>query len=134
MRQGNSEASGEGGVIMSYDISFRLKAEGIDKHVDLRYTNANITWNLGTMIRKSTGLSWDNEENNGLCAEIIPAIRRGLHELETRPSKYKQYESPNGYGTIESCKNFFRVIIQDWEWLCTCEDDEVTNAATFWIM
>lgn len=119
---------------MSYDISFRVKAEGLDRYVDLRYTAANITWNLGTMIRKSTGLSWDNEANNGLCVDVIPAIRKGLHELETRPSKYKQYESPNGWGTIEGCKNFFKVLLSDWDQFCICEEEDLINAATFWIM
>ena len=41
---------------MSYDISFKVPVAGTDKYVSIGDCDANTTWNLGKMIRKSTGL------------------------------------------------------------------------------
>ena len=51
---------------MSYDISFKVKVDGTDTYVPVGACNANITWNVGEIIRRSTGLEWKNEANNGL--------------------------------------------------------------------
>ena len=119
---------------LSYDISFKAKVEGVDAYVDVA-CDANITYNLGTMIRKSTGLEWNNCENNGLVKDIMPHIYDGLKELNMYPEKYKQYDSENVWGTIEGCKGFFERIIKSWEDLC---DDywgnkELKDVVTFWI-
>ena len=46
---------------MSYDISFKVKVEGLeDRYVYVGECDANITWNLREMIEKSTGLEWLN--------------------------------------------------------------------------
>ncbi len=68
---------------MSYDISFKVKVEGLEnRYVEVCDPNANITWNLREMIRKSTELEWNNEANNGLCIDVIPHISKGLSELQ----------------------------------------------------
>ena len=60
---------------MSYDISFKVKVEGLeDTYVSVGECDANITWNVREMIVKSTGLEWKNEQNNGLCKDVIPYI------------------------------------------------------------
>ena len=51
---------------MSYDISFKVKVEGIDQYVNVGDCDANITWNVRKIITNSTGLEWKNEANNGL--------------------------------------------------------------------
>lgn len=117
---------------MSYDISFKVKVEGIDKWVRVGDCEANITWNVGEMIRVSTGLPWNNEENNGLCSEVIPKIRNGLRELISRSDYYRQYNAPNGWGTVESTIRFFREILQCWDNLKKYEPD-IAEVATFWI-
>ena len=66
------------------------------------------------MIVKSTGLDWKNEGDNGFVSDVIPYIKHGLAELEQHPEMYKQYEAPNGWGTIDGCKRFFRDILADW--------------------
>lgn len=100
---------------MSYDISFKVKVEGLEnRYVEVCNPNANITWNLREMIVASTGLEWENEANNGLCTDVIPQISKGLSELQKDPKKYKRYEADNGWGTIEGCKNFFGNIIKAW--------------------
>lgn len=120
---------------MSYDISFKVKVEGLDnRYLDIAACDANITWNLREMIVKSTGLEWKNEDNNGLCKDVIPHIVNGLGELTNCPEKYKQYEAPNGWGTIEGCKIFFEQILHDWN--CLCEDSwkrDLADVVYFWI-
>jgi hypothetical protein len=118
---------------MSYDISFRVKVEGIDRYVDAFECDANITWNVRKIIELSTGLPWVNEANNGYVKDIIPSILKGYKELTEHPEKYKKYEAPNGWGTVEGTARFFIKIIETWERFCKWEDEELTNIATFWI-
>ena len=122
---------------MSYDISFKVKAEGTDCWIDVGNCQANITWNLGEMIRKSTRLEWNNEANNGLCKDIIPCILKGLRNLENYPTHYKKYEAENGWGTIEGCKHFFEQIIKCWNNYCQemiwDNNKKVIDVTTFWI-
>lgn len=117
---------------MSYDINFKVKVEGVDAYVDVGNCEANITWNVRKIIELSTGLEWKNEENNGLCVDIIPKIIAGFGELEKNPEKYKEYEAPNGYGTVQGVKRFFTQIVKDWGQFQ--EDyEELVPVATFWI-
>lgn len=120
---------------MSYDISFKIKVDGLpNRYVTVGNCDANITWNLREMIMKSTGLEWRNEENNGLCKDIIPHIVTGLNELYNHPNKYKQYEAENGWGTLAGCKNFFRQIINDWEAFCNDSwTEDLQDVTYFWI-
>lgn len=119
---------------MSYDIAFKVKVEGIDKYIGVGDCDANITWNLREMIVKSTGLEWKNEQNNGLCKDVIPCIERGLAELVNHPEKYKQYEAKNGWGTVEGCILFFENILEDWRKFKRWEEKEVVDVTTFWIV
>lgn len=119
---------------MSYDVSFKVKIQDMDKYVSVGNCNANITWNLRNMITESTGLKWENEANNGLVKTVIPHIQSGLKQLLSYPSKYKQYEAENGWGTLEGCIMFFRNIIRAWEDFAL--DDftkDLVDVATFWI-
>ena len=118
---------------MSYDISFRVKVEGIDQYVEVGACNANTTWNVREMIVKSTGLEWNNCDNNGLCNDVIPCIKKGYKELMNRPEKYKKYEAKNGWGTVESTREFFKTIIDEWEQFKKWEDKELVDVTTFWI-
>lgn len=118
---------------MSYDISFKVKVEGTDKYVTVGDCDANITYNVRKIIELSTGLPWKNGENNGFCKDVIPAIARGWTELLIYPEKYKQYESPNGWGTVQGTKAFFEYIVHSWERFCEDYDQAIVDAATFWI-
>lgn len=117
---------------MSYDIYFKVKVEGLDKYISVCDDVANTTWNLRDMITNSTGLEWKNEENNGYCRDVIPYIEKGYYELTKHPSKYRKYESPNGWGTIDGCINFFLNIIHAWGDLKE-DDQDLAYIATFWI-
>lgn len=117
---------------MSYNISFKVKVEGVNKYVRIGHCNANITWNVRKIIELSTDLLWENEANNGLCKDIIPHIRRGLHELSENREDYIQYESPNGWGTVDDTMKFFMQILDAWN--SFCEDyPGLVDVATFWI-
>lgn len=117
---------------MSYDISFKVKVEGADIYVPVGNCEANTTWNVRKMIVESTGLEWKNEENNGLCVDVIPKIKHGYEELCNHPEKYRQYNSPNGWGTVETTKGFFKCILDAWEYIVRWHE-ELLPYATFWI-
>lgn len=118
---------------MSYDISFRVKVEGTDAYIPVGECEANVTWNVREIIVQSTGLEWKNEENNGLCTDVIPKIIDGLKELRTNPQKYKPLESPNGWGTVIGTTLFFMMILRDWENFKR-DYEELVPVATFWIV
>lgn len=117
---------------MSYDITFKVKVEGTDIYVPVGNCDANITWNVREIITKSTGLPWKNEANNGLCKDVIPAIMAGLTELEMNGEEYEQYEDPNGWGTVDSAKCFFRMVLEAWRELEEYAP-ELIDYTTFWI-
>ena len=117
---------------MSYDISFKVKCEGVDKYVEVGDCCANITWNVRKIIELSTGLPWRNCENNGLCKDVIPHIEKGLSELLNYPQKYRPYEDKDGWGTVFGVFNFFQHILEAWEHLIR-DDEELAQIATFWI-
>lgn len=117
---------------MSYDIDFRVRLKDIDKQISCWNCDANVTWNVVTMIRESTGLEWLNEEDNGLCIDIMPKIQAGLSELMQRPEIYKQYEAPNGWGTVDGCVRFFNWVLREWNEFVEAEP-ELAPIARFWI-
>lgn len=117
---------------MSYDICFKVKVQDIDRYISVGECNANITWNVGKMIRESTGLEWRNCENNGLCKDVMPHIVNGYYELMKYPDKYKQYEAKNGWGTVEGCIRFFDKILDDWKDFCETYPDLI-DETYFWI-
>ena len=118
---------------MSYDITFKVKVDGLDYWLPVGDCEANTTWNVREMIVKSTGLEWNNCCNNGFCKDIIPKIEKGLHELMEHPEKYKKYEAQNGWGTVESTKRFFNQILEDW-WRFRAEyGDDIADVTTFWV-
>ena len=109
---------------MSYDITYRVRClEKPDVWVDVGLIDANITYNVGDMIRASTGLEWKNDADNG------------LEELEKYPEKYKKYEAPNGWGTVDGCKRFFVWCLKEWMNFCDGYDTrELKDIVHFWII
>jgi hypothetical protein len=63
---------------------------------------ANITHNLGKMA-DAAGVyyaCWRPEEIGIKTAgEIIPILEKGIADMKERPDFFKQYDSPNGWGT-----------------------------------
>lgn len=117
---------------MSYSITFKVKVEGCARWLPVGDCDANITWNLRRMIEQATGLEWVNEADNGLCTQIMPAIYKGWAELKSNAAKYKQFEAPNGWGTVRDCAEFLFAIIKYWEQL-TDDMPDLAACAHFWI-
>lgn len=118
---------------MSYDITFKVKAEGVDVWVPVGDCTANITWNVRKIIELSTELPWINEANNGYCKDVIPKISLGLSRLFANPEEYKPYEPKNGWGTVDGTIRFFETILREWNWFREEYGDDLANIATFWI-
>lgn len=96
---------------MSYDVSLKVKVEGIDKFVEIE-DGGNITWNVRELIAKSSGWEIKNMDNNGTAEEIGKMIEMGIKNLTKNPEKYRQYEAENGWGTIEGTLNFYRNLLE----------------------
>ena len=82
--------------------------------------DANITHNLNKMADKA-GIyyaCWRPEEIGAIKAkDIIPLLEKGYEDMKERPDYFKQFNSPNGWGTyknflpwvekyLEACKKY----------------------------
>ncbi len=85
---------------------------------DGEYYSANITHNLGQMA-EAAGIYkalWRPEEIDiDTAGELIPILRRGLADLESRPSYFEQYNAENGWGLYKHFVPFVR------NYLAACE-------------
>lgn len=84
---------------MSLDITLSVGEENLEYVYE-----ANITHNLSKMASEA-GIYyalWRPEEL-GVCkaSQLIEVIEKGLHELVSRPTHYKQFDASNGWGTYE---------------------------------
>ena len=119
---------------MSYDIEFKVRVADTDAYVTLKESDANVTWNVREIIRKSTGLPWINDANNGLCVDIIPRIQAGITELVHNGQKYKAMEPENKWGSVDGTIRFFRTIVSDWNDYVASSDPAVVAVTTFWVV
>ena len=75
----------------------------------------NITHNLNVMAEHA-GLYeplWRPEDIGGKFAkDIIQYVEKGLADLKARPEHYKQYDSPNGWGTYEQFVMFIEEYLE----------------------
>lgn len=87
--------------------------------VDGEYVySANITHNLNAMAMQAGFYEamWRPEELGAKQAkDIIPLLQEGLCKLVCDPTKYKEFDSPNGWGTY---KDFVPFVI---EYLAACK-------------
>jgi len=98
---------------ISYDMRLKVKVEGLDIYAPVHWDYpVNITWNVSELIRQSSGWDIENEQNNGTAEYIGKFIEHGISELEKHPEKYKQYEAPNGWGTVKGTLKFYRRFLE----------------------
>lgn len=93
---------------MSLDVTLsRKKWVSYDKGKtheveDEELFSANITHNLGKMADKA-GIyytCWRPEEIGATRArDILPLLEKGYADMIAQPEYYKQFDSPNGWGT-----------------------------------
>lgn len=98
---------------MSYDIRFGVKVEGMNGYVatidEPEYSSP--TYNLRNMFVACMG--WDYKQGEWYnCAEAIPKFERGEHELRFNGSKYKKYNTSNGWGGIGSALKAIESVLQ----------------------
>lgn len=98
---------------MSYDVSFRVKIEGLNKYIKVESV-ANITYNVRELIKQSSGWDIKNEDENGFVKDWIPMIEKGIEELTNNPDKYKQYEAETGWGTVEGTLKFYKKCLEEY--------------------
>lgn len=93
---------------------------GVIKHGPLEVFSSNITHNLNTMA-EAAGIYkhlWRPEEIGITKAgQLIGPLKAGLKKMLDDPAKYKQYNSPNGWGLYE---HFVPWVSQ---YLAVCEDN-----------
>lgn len=106
---------------MSYSISWSVEAklskpskEPFFMSIGL-YPNRqdNITYNVGAIMKKATGLSWENGDM-GLVKDVIPKLEQGIKEIEAHWNDYKALEPDNGWGSVEGVIDFFSNLILDY--------------------
>ena len=99
---------------MSYDIDIAVPVRGVTKplFLPLNSANPNITWNVRELIFRSSGWDIQNEASNGPIKPWLEKIRHGIAELDMYPEEYKQYESPNGWGTVKGTLRFYRECVK----------------------
>ena len=76
---------------------------------------ANITHNLNKMAEEAGvyGALWRPEENGYVYAQdIIEVLQKGIEDLKARPEHYKQFDSPNGWGTYPYFVEFCEKVLQ----------------------
>ena len=66
--------------------------------------SADITHNLNKMAGEAGiyGIVWRPEENDiESAAQLIAPLTTALEEMKTDPKRFKKYDDPEGWGTLE---------------------------------
>lgn len=118
------------------------------KRNDEMIYESNITHNLHEMAQKAGiyealwrpyRLKWDcdfekmdysveleYEKNTEILArEITPILEHGLEDLRSRPKYFKQFDSPNGWGTYKNLVSF----VEDYIKICTLYPDAIIKVS-----
>lgn len=88
---------------MSLDVYLRTKPCEHCGRSDEGY-HANITHNLNKMADAAGiyGIVWHPEENGVTkAADLIDPLEAAIQDMKANPSKYREYDSPNGWGTYK---------------------------------
>jgi hypothetical protein len=110
---------------MSYDVRFGVKVEGMNGYIAVLDAPdySSPTYNLREMFVAC--MEWDYSQGEWYnCIDVLPKFQRGLHELRFNREQYKQYNPPNGWGSIDSAIGFMESVVQkigeivsgDWTW------------------
>ena len=99
---------------MSYDVRILVREQVTGRFVEVcRPERDSPTYNLGELFRSCMGMDWAQGEEYP-CAEMLPAIERGIEELARDPGAYRHLEPSNGWGTLtgaRACLEEYRDII-----------------------
>lgn len=89
---------------MSFDVTIRVKNK---PKFELNVGVANITYNVKTLVEKSSGWEMKNGEQSYPIDKWARMITHGISELRANPAKYRKYEAKNGWGTVENILDFY---------------------------
>lgn len=74
----------------------------------------NITHNLGRMA-EAAGIYYvlwrPDESGYKVAVDVISTLKTGLERLEKDPDHFREFDSPNGWGTYEHFVLFVRDVI-----------------------
>lgn len=106
-------------------LDFYLVDKGQRTGVNFRLANHNITHNLNTMFTKAGVYNELWRPNEGTRAkDILPKLKIAYQDMLNRPDYYRQFDSPNGWGTydvgglefirdvIESCEQYPEALVE----------------------
>lgn len=102
---------------MSLDFYLEMDLDtGAPKPYKVELYQGNITHNLSKMAKEAglyqalwhPDLLWEHDTTAG---ELIPALEAGLLKLQSLPEHYKQFDSPNGWGTYEHFVPFVEEVL-----------------------
>lgn len=111
---------------MSYDLRIGVKVDGAkDLYAVIAEPElSSPTYNLRNMFVACMG--WDYEQGQWhKVSEVLPMIQHGIKELEYHPAKYKKYNAPNGWGTVESALKALKSLEE-------CIRDNSAEASNTW--
>lgn len=111
---------------MSYDLRIGVKVEGAqDLYAVIAEPEfSSPTYNLRKMFVACMG--WDYEQGKWYkVTDVLPMIQHGIKELKFHHSKYRKYDAPNGWGTVESALKALESLEQ-------CIRDNSEGASTTW--
>jgi len=91
--------------LLSYDIYFRAKLEGMDKWVNIEEESINHTYNTSSMISAAIGITPSGFDGKK-AKDILPLVREAIKKLKEEPEVYRLYEPENKWGTLESTLKF----------------------------
>lgn len=98
---------------MSYDVRFGVKVDGMNGHIVVidEPAYSSPTYNLRKMFVAC--MEWDYSQGEWYnCTDVLPKFQRGLYELRFNREHYKQYNPPNGWGSIDSAIKFMESVVR----------------------
>ena len=93
---------------MSLDIS--LKAT-----IETYVVDTNITHNLTGMWKEAGIYSALYESKGKTAKEVLPSLEKGLHLMKNEPERFKQYDSPNGWGTYKDALPWLSELVAEFK-------------------
>ena len=118
---------------MYHNVTISVKVEGLDQYLAIYHLGHTIG-DVRELILQSSG--WDIQEcaSNGALLPWLEKIKHGLHELESNPKKYKQYESKEGRCSIGGVWRFYRYCLDSAEcWFNLHDGERWLPAVVVWV-
>lgn len=89
---------------MSLDIRLIAKIETI-------VVDKNITHNLSAMWKEAGIYDALYNSDGKIASSVLPILEEGLNQMISYPSRFKQFDSPNGWGTYKHAVRWLSELI-----------------------